>query len=349
MRVAPSDVRQCALIRGTRSSTTKEMVCTYCEKYGPISYAQISANPQGVIRGYNVVYKQEQSVNRFMDDRPHQIDGQSVKVRRCIQSDEEWRLTNKVIITTSDSSRDKQIFHEETLRDYFSKYGTVRVCQIDTYHGRPCAYLHFANFDRVDQLINDKPHSIHKIQLNVRKHIYDDKTEVKLTKKRRELSPANIEERYAKQRRSSTSKSSSDVCATQTSAKNKEINRLKIANEVLMQEVQSLISPSVDSPTVDNEILHLKAEYERLSTQLSQLRDTQQAELLNKLYSDVSKLFQQIKDMRQETKTFDDELFEKYTIEYILSLTEQDVKQRCEQLEKENQLLLLIKQNLLNK
>ena len=81
---------------------------------------------------------------------------------------------------------------------------------------------------------------------------------MKLAKKRREPSPANIEESYTKQRRSSTNKSSSDVCATQTSAKNKEISRLKIANEALMQEVQSLISPSVDPPTFDNEILRLK-------------------------------------------------------------------------------------------
>ena len=32
------------------------------------------------MRGYNIVFKQEQSVNRFMDDRPHHIDGQSGKL-----------------------------------------------------------------------------------------------------------------------------------------------------------------------------------------------------------------------------------------------------------------------------
>ncbi len=39
-----------------------------------------------------------------------------MKVKRCIPPDEEWRLTNEILITTVDSSTDKQIFHEQILR-----------------------------------------------------------------------------------------------------------------------------------------------------------------------------------------------------------------------------------------
>jgi uncharacterized protein with von Willebrand factor type A (vWA) domain len=67
-------------------------------------------------------------------------------------------------------------------------------------------------------------------------------------------------------------------------------------------------------------------------------------EMLNKLENDVENLLKQIKNLRQEKKTFTDKLFEKYTVEYILSLNENDIQQRFEQLEQENQLLLLIKQ-----
>jgi hypothetical protein len=77
MDMSTSDIRCCVLIRGTRSSTTKEMINSYCEKYGQINYSRCAFSPQGIMRGYNVVYKQEQSVNRFMDNRPHHIDGQS--------------------------------------------------------------------------------------------------------------------------------------------------------------------------------------------------------------------------------------------------------------------------------
>jgi hypothetical protein len=80
MDISNSDIRCCILIRGTRSSTTKEMINSYCEKYGQINYSRCALSPQGIMRGYNLVFKQEQSVNRFMDDRPHHIDGQSGKL-----------------------------------------------------------------------------------------------------------------------------------------------------------------------------------------------------------------------------------------------------------------------------
>ena len=77
MDMLTSDIRFCVLIRGTRSSTTREMINSYCEKYGQINYTRCAFSPQGIMRGYDVVYKQEQSVNSFMDNRPHHIDGQS--------------------------------------------------------------------------------------------------------------------------------------------------------------------------------------------------------------------------------------------------------------------------------
>jgi len=80
MDISSNDIRCCVLIRGTRSSTTKEMINIYCEKYGQINYSRCAISPQGIMRGYNVVFNQEQSVNRFMDDRPHHIDGQSSKL-----------------------------------------------------------------------------------------------------------------------------------------------------------------------------------------------------------------------------------------------------------------------------
>jgi hypothetical protein len=38
------------------------------------------------MRGFDIVFKQEQPVNRFMDDRPHSIDGQSGKVPEFLQN-----------------------------------------------------------------------------------------------------------------------------------------------------------------------------------------------------------------------------------------------------------------------
>ena len=92
MKIISSDVRCCVLIRGIRSSTTKEMVNTYAEQYGHINYSHSAISAQGVMRGYNVVFKQEQSVNRFMDNRPHRIDGHSGRVFRSRPG--EWSMMN---------------------------------------------------------------------------------------------------------------------------------------------------------------------------------------------------------------------------------------------------------------
>lgn len=200
--------------------------------------------------------------------------------------------------------------------------------------------------------------------INIRKHIINDnKTMHTPTKqisntsiKRRQHSSIENEHHHIKQQRCSTT-ISPKINIKQNNEDN-EIIRLKNANDLLIREVQSLISTPIQSieKINNNEIIHLQNEYERLNTQMINLCDEQNEklidnntnEILNKLQNDVENLLKQIKNMQQKKKTFADELFEKYTIEYILSLNENDLQQRFEELEKENQLLLLIKQVNLN-
>ena len=84
MNICDTDIRCCILIRGIRSSTTKEMIVSYCEQFGPVNYSRRAISTQGIMRGYNVVFKQEQAVHRFMDNRPHHIDGQSGKLTNIL-------------------------------------------------------------------------------------------------------------------------------------------------------------------------------------------------------------------------------------------------------------------------
>ncbi len=243
-----------------------------------------------------------------------------------------------------------------------SRYCTSQVFNIDPF---------LADYDRVDQLVNDKPHTINKIMINIRKHSPSDaktmhtpsKQTSKLNTKRRQHSSTDFKQHRIKQHRSSLNNINlpSPTVSSKRIIKQKinincsddEIIRLKNANDLLIREVQSLISTSTQSieKSNHNDISHLQNEYERLNTQMINLRnesieksfDTNPNDRLNRLHNDVENLLKQIKNL-QPIKTFADELFEKYTIEYILSLNEHDIQQRLEQLEKENQLLLLIKQ-----
>jgi len=38
-----------------------------------------------------------------------------VKVQRCVSSNEEWRLTNTILLTTTDNSLDREIVQEQIL------------------------------------------------------------------------------------------------------------------------------------------------------------------------------------------------------------------------------------------
>lgn len=177
--------------------------------------------------------------------------------------------------------------------------------------------------------------------LNIRKHVSTDnktqRTPIKKTSTKRRVD-SSIEMKHSR------IKSSSVKQKTNVDCDDNEIIRLKNTNDLLMHEVQSLISTSSESIEKTNEIVHLQNEYERLNTQMLNLTDEQTDEILHKLEIDVENLLHQIQKLKQKKKTFADRLFEKYTIEYILTLNENDINQRIEQLEKENQLLLLIKQ-----
>jgi exonuclease VII large subunit len=195
--------------------------------------------------------------------------------------------------------------------------------------------------------------------INIRKHSPSDaktmhtpsKQTSKLNTKRREHSSTDSKQHRIKQHRSSLnninlpSPTVSSKIKSNINCGDDELIRLKNANDLLIREVQSLISTSTQSieKANHNDISHLQNEYERLNTQMINLRNQSIDANLNRLHNDVENLLKQIKNL-QPIKTFADELFEKYTIEYILSLNEHDVQQRLEQLEKENQLLLLIKQ-----
>lgn len=187
--------------------------------------------------------------------------------------------------------------------------------------------------------------------LNIRKHVpTTDKTMRNSMKKtpikRRIHSSIEMEHSRIKQQRSSSTITVKQ--RTNIDCEDNEIIRLKNANDLLMREVQSLISISSESIEKPND--NLQNEYERLNTQMINLRNEQSIndktqEILHQLESDVENLLQQIRNMQsKKIQTFTDRLFEKYTVEYVLSLNENDINQRIEQLEKENQLLLLIKQ-----
>ena len=205
-----------------------------------------------------------------------------------------------------------------------------------------------ADYDRVDQLINDKPHIINQMTVNIRKYIATNNQTTRQTSKtsgkRRPQSSTELEPSRIKQQRSAS--------IIDAHPQENEITRRRNSSDSLIHELQASISTSsksIEKKNNNNEIIHLQNEYECFNTQMQKLHHEQPSnnqtnEILNKLKTNVENLLEQIRSMQATKKTFLDQLFDKYTVEYILSLNENDVDQRIEQLERESQLLLLIKQ-----
>ena len=120
------------------------------------------------------------------------------------------------------------------------------------------------------------------------------------------------------------------------------IKRTRTPSTKINSEIPNSTDTSMhEVPSTEfNEIAQLQNEYERLNN----LHAEQADEILHQLENDVEHLLEKIRNRQQKEKTFADRLFEKYTVQYILSLDNSDINQRIEQLEKESQLLRLIKQ-----
>jgi len=174
---------------------------------------------------------------------------------------------------------------------------------LDTYQNKPCAYLTFStnsfvfqfcfelkifsssvDYDRVDQLINDKPHMINKTIVHIQKYFSED---LQKTKHHDESSNENEKKKFK-------------------------------CNQ--------------------SELTTLENEYDKACQQLTDFNhDKSNDEFLIQLEHNVENL-------QPTKKTFNEQLFDKYTIDYILSLTNEHIQQRLIELEKETHLLLLIKQ-----
>ena len=185
------------------------------------------------------------------------------------------------------------------------------------------------DYDRVDQLINDKPHMIKQVMLHIRKYVSTDHQTSRPSIKRA-IHSSN--KSCSKQRRSS-SNNSSQIERTNSYCKEPSIHETS---------EQSIMK----NPNRDSEIFQLENQYEQFNSQIVHINQEEFVDdhLLHQLETNVENLLQQIRKIHSKKCTFLDQLFAKYTIPYILSLTENDLNQRLEQLEKESHLLRLIKQ-----
>ncbi|CAF1103545.1 unnamed protein product [Didymodactylos carnosus] len=162
-------------IGGLSYKTTDDSLKSYVEKFGQINDCVVMKDKNNLSRGFGfVTYADVSMIDDFMAQRPHNLDGRQIDPKRAMPREE--AMNDDVHLTV------KKIFiggirdgiTEDTLKEYFDKYGKICDCFImkdKTGNTRGFGFLEFDDYDSVDRIILDRPHTIDQRRIDVKKAV----------------------------------------------------------------------------------------------------------------------------------------------------------------------------------
>ncbi|CAF1423845.1 unnamed protein product [Rotaria sordida] len=169
-------------IGGLSFKTTDETLKEYVTKFGEVSDSLVMKDQNGQSRCFGfVTFTDPQTIDEFMKQRPHTLDGRQIDPKRAMPREEanndEVHLTVKKIFIGG--IRDG--LNEDALRTYFEKFGHVNDCFImhdKDGKTRGFAFLEFDDFDSVDKVILSRPHIIGEYHVDVKKAVPKDQRQI---------------------------------------------------------------------------------------------------------------------------------------------------------------------------
>ena len=154
------------LIRNLSKHTTTKQLQQYASRYGSIVDCYLTENDN---EGF-IEFNDRTHVDVFMNKRPHFLDGNDLQCQRCLPSFELQKSVKRIFIRGP-----IQQLNENRLSTYFDKYGKVVACTIpkgkrnSTFTHFGYAFVAFDDEDVVDRIIQDKPHYIDDVELEIEK------------------------------------------------------------------------------------------------------------------------------------------------------------------------------------
>jgi RNA recognition motif-containing protein len=161
-----SSVKCQIFVRNLSKRTTTKQLQQYASRFGSVIDCYLTENDN---EGF-VEFNDRSSVDVFMDKRPHSIDGNELQCQRCLPSYELQRGVKRIFIRGT-----VQQLTDSRLSTYFEKYGKVVTCTIpkgkrnNTFTQFGYAFVAFDDEDVVDRIIQDKPHYLDNLELEVQK------------------------------------------------------------------------------------------------------------------------------------------------------------------------------------
>ncbi|KAI1701260.1 RNA recognition motif domain-containing protein [Ditylenchus destructor] len=129
--------------------TTDESLREHFSKYGSLTQSKVKTDSKtGQSRGFAYVsFTSKKELESARNHHPHTIDGVDVSLHS---------LSQDLVVDSLAAD-----ITEDSLRNFFSKYGQVQRCTMTTNStGRTTAYVIMSNEDEVSRALADRPHSI---------------------------------------------------------------------------------------------------------------------------------------------------------------------------------------------
>ena len=180
------------LVRNLSKHTTSKQLQQYASRFGPVVDCYLTENAGECFLEFN----DRPSVDVFMNKRPHYLEGNQLQCQRCLPTFELQKSVKRIFLRGP-----IQQLTEARLSNYFDKYGKVVSCTIpkgkrnNTFTHFGYAFVAFDDEDIVDRIIQDKPHFIDEMELEVEKA--EDLTRSR--RSRSPMSPVNHSKRSRRQ------------------------------------------------------------------------------------------------------------------------------------------------------
>jgi RNA recognition motif-containing protein len=154
------------LVRNLSKRTTAKQLQQYASRYGSVMDCYLTETDGEAF----IEYHDRTSVDVFMDKRPHSVDGNTLQCQRRLAAFELQKPVKRLFLRGT-----IQQLSETRLANYFDKYGKVISCTIpkgkrnNTFTHFGYAFVAFDDDDIVDRIIQDKPHFIDDMELEIQK------------------------------------------------------------------------------------------------------------------------------------------------------------------------------------
>jgi heterogeneous nuclear ribonucleoprotein A1/A3 len=114
-------------------------------------------------------------VDEAMSNRPHNIDGRTVEPKRAVRREDNGRADANMTVKKLFVGGLREDVTEDTLRDYFSRFGTVtsavHVTEKGTSKKRGFGFVEFDDYDAVDKACREYHVSVVRFSLQFQNRI----------------------------------------------------------------------------------------------------------------------------------------------------------------------------------